>query len=1056
MLTVRCLCRLSVCLWPVAAAVSELVSALKPALLAQYELDASVSGSGYSARMQSQAAIAAAAATATAAAAAAAAAAEEEPSLSGGASGPKLHRPASGSHDDAGVVAGSSEEEGRHHLRVHGATSRRNSAPSVAPHSTPSVAPRPSHALLTSPSPLFFPSTAAQHGATAVEPEAPLVVPDPTAIDVVTSEHATARLLWAWETQLEHEYRLFSLLEHSLKKPYLLSVHHCVLQLSFQMSLQLTNMYYDFDKAFMRQLMGQKLSTKTRGKIHDMQHKMAEERNAAEVERRRRANLDYPPQPTPQQQHRARRNSQSVASLSTLLGSVGGAADGTSGVSPLISYPLGSAHSDCDLASTLTSNQDEGPTVLDPSAPSVGEVRFSSCCRQFDNLRRIYRCRWGEKGDGVVDETDLRMDDWDAGTSLLHSTIRAGAASAELQSLSAAGMAPMGSARARELMLGERWRAMRAAAIAAMAKRGFGSDKAAATTAATSSTANAAADAAALKAQQWMLRHFDGSGGAGGSNAGVSLGGGLDSFFGLDMSAQAMRLADQTAPVFYQQQFRLHSSLARSYSRLIFLAHYRIGVSLAIKRKKKQFDMLSFDEVQLLAQILMRCWAVPVGSAALAADEAMLDEPLLARQDSSRAPVDPSPFSVSLASGAPPSNPAMAAGGTSSAFFPQSISPNLRPAAGPAASLTTLPIDSAAGALASTSNANMFAGPTAVSRMVTAESTSRAALRRLSVDESAVAAPSLYILSPLSPDASTLHSSSTPPSHRSVSGAACAGYDFLPIVSQMRASDEDVWVGDALDGDFIHGLADLKSQMGSKLLDEYAAGIGKMFRDTIQLHASNSAAGAAASPVAPLGASSTTAGAAAAAGDVCAPIASSLRPSVLAKLLSRIPALLKSLHSLAVSLHKSKRLRTLLSDLIEDVLRPLLKQGAAAPAPLELLYFMRCVRDAVSALPSLMHLAIERNPLYPHPYERRQRQQAAAHDAMRRQHSVSTLATPSHAGALSTIAHAGSVSGAPTGGPTAADPLHRAIIHWCRFLDAVGPICVILYMKLSHATQETI
>ena len=1036
-----------------AFAVSELVAALKPALLAQYELDASVSGSGYSARVQSQAAIAAAAATA--AAAAAAAAAEDESSVSGG---PKLRRPASGSNDegDGGVIAGSSEEEGRHNLRVHGATSRRNSAPSVAPHSTPSVAPRPSHALLTSPSPLFFPSTAAQHGAAAVEAEAPLVVPDPTAIDLVTSEHATARLLWAWETQLEHEYRLFALLEHSLKKPYLLSVHYCVLQLSFQMSLQLTNMYYDFDKAFMRQLMGQKLSTKTRGNIHDMQNKMADERNAEEVERRRRANLDYPPQPTPQQQHRARRNSQSVASLSTLLGSGGGGGviGGSSGVSALSSYPLGSAHCDGDLASTLTSNEDEGPSVLDPSAPSVAEVRFSSCCRQFDNLRRIYRCRWGEKGDGVVDETDLRMDDWDAGTSLLHSTIRAGAASAELQSLSAAGMAPVGSARARELMLGERWRAMRAAAIAAMAKRGFGSDKAAATTAATSSTANAAADAAALKAQQWMLRHFDGSGGAGGSNAGVALGGGLDSFFGLDMSTQAMRLADQTAPVFYQQQFRLHSSLARSYSRLIFLAHYRIGVSLAIKRKKKQFDMLSFDEVQLLAQILMRCWAVPVGSAA--GDESLLDEPLLGRQDSSRAPVDPSPFSVSTTTGAPPSNPAMATGGNSSAFFPQSISPNLRPAVGPAASLATLPSDSTVGALASTSNANMFAGPTAVSRMVTAESTSRAALRRLSVDEP-TGAPSLYILSPASLDDSTLRSSSLS-SPRSASGAACAGYDFLPIVAQMRAADEDVWVGDALDADFINGLAELKSQMGSKLLDEYAVAIGKMFRDTIQLHA---AAGAAASPLAaaaaaPVGGSASTAGASAASG-AGAPVSSSLRPSVLAKLLSRLPALLKSLHSLSVSLHKSKRLRTLLSDLIEDVLRPLLKQGAAAPAPLELMFLMRCVRDAVTTLPSLSHLGIERSPVYPHPYERRQRQQAAAQDAMRRQHSVSSMqATPSHAGALSTIAHAGSVSGGQTGGPTAADPLHRAILHWCRFLDAVGPICVILYMKLSHATQDVI
>lgn len=1089
--------------WTQGVAVAELLSSLKSALLEQYELDASASGSGYSALVQAQAA---------AQAQQAAQAAEEEErggawSDDDEAAPPKMRHPHSlptpattaargqaGADDgeddvdravtehlrraqaaDSGAAAeagGSSSDEERARIRrkLGANASRRNSATAsvsgkhpaaqsraqlkgsstAAARSTPSALPRSSGfsaaTASASPSPLpvdllgELPPSVASIAASSL-PSAP---PDPSAIDLDSSSQAMSRLLWAWESQLEHQWRLFSLLEHALKKPFLLSVHYSVLQLSFQMQLQLTNLYYDFDRGFMRQLLGLKLSTKTRGNISDMLSKIKQERVENQEEGARRPEATAAATAAA---YAARRNSQS-----SLLG-----APPMSGLNAL----LPSADSDYDLASSLAavSNgaDDSSSLPMSSGAGSGGDpVRFSSCCRQFDNLRRIYRARWGEKGDG---ETDLRLDDFDAGISLLHSSIRAQAVSASM---------PGGAAAAKkDDVLSERWRAMRAAAAAAMAKRGFGSDKNAAATPASasaaaagssSSSATAAAAAANMRAQQWMLRHFDAAAGSAGSllSGGVALGGGLDDFFGLDRSSLAMRPGEQTLPLFIQQQFRLHSSLACLYSRMIFLAHYRIGVSITVKRKKKQLTLLSFDEQHLIAQILMRCWCVPVGSASAGTTGADDVAPSLE---------DPRAFSTSPA-------------GSSSLV---SVTAQQAAAGGGASS-----------------------DPPTLSRLATTDSTTAAAgARRGSLDDPSVA---IYDLSPhtVPPSTRGLQSASNFPSPAALrvdndgnparaarasapaAGAACAGYDFLPIVSAIRPGDEECWVGDVLDSDFLSGLAELKTVMGSnRFMEEYATTLGRMMRDTIQLQvqitqqqlkagtvtqgAGAGAGAAGASTVSSAAAAqgqsgSIGAGAAAAAGSDSAShsltsstqsSASILRSSVLLKLQSRLPALLKSLHALAVNLPKSKRLRTLLSDLLEEVLRPLLKLGASSH---ELLYFMRAVREAIMLMPSIAHLQLEREAVYPHAYERKERaERAAAAAAAAAEAEQPTPSQQSRSIAAATVASAGSQT--PAGSSAAAsarlsqDPMRRALVRWCRFLDAIGPCSVILYINLSHSQE---
>jgi hypothetical protein len=921
-------------------------------------------------------------------------------------------------------------------------------------------------------------------------------LPDPSAIDVVSSAQATARLLWAWESQLEQQFRLYGLLEHALKKPFLLSLHYCVVQLAFQTQLQLVNHYYDFDRSFIRCLMGLKLSTKTRGQIASMQDKLQEQRTA-----RRASGVDK--QEAQQAAAMAsRRNSQSVISQ-TGLGSSGGV-----GLSA-----LSGAASEGDLASSLSAlalSDDAGDLGV---LGGGGSVRYSSCCRQFDNLRRIYRSRWGEKGDGVVGEVADQhgsMEEPDNVSSLFSSspspaggfTPLSAGGGASPSSISTAGL----SWRKREeILLSERWRAMRAAAVAAMAKRGFGgADKSSAATPA----ASAATAAAHLKAQQWMLRHFDAAGPGAGGGLSSHGGGGLDSFFGLDSSSQAICLPEQAAPVFYQAQFRLHAALARSYSRLVFLAHYRIGVSLTLKRKKRHVELLSFDEVHLVAQIIQRCWAIPVGGPAEAA-AAGEEEPHIVGQSNIGPPPDTarsmvtSPLSLSLVSTATHNNnPALSAGAAhSSSFFPQTnVSPRALKTGGVAGATAT------EGAAAASTGNNLMFTPHAVTRLLSADSVAR----RFSVDESSVA-PAVFELASATPNldapsvSATVHSVAA--SRSTTGAAACGGYDFLPIVAQMRESDEDRWVGDVLDMEFVSGLAELKAVMNSKMLDEYGSVLAKLMRETIQLHQSfavaPNATGAVAggqqgvvppTPHSQAGAipstsqqpqlqrqpsalpsamgllprsstfsrqGSTVEGVTAGPPPQSSPtsglsLAGVLRPAVLQKLLPRIPALLKSLHALAVQLHKGKRVRTLLADLLEEVLRPLLKLGAA---PAEMLVLLRQVRDAVSSVPSLAHLAIEPKPVYPFPYERAAHSAAAATT-----HTSGGAAAAGAAGrptstpSISLSARPPAVTpsasmGAASSSSSMHDPLRRAMVHWCRFLDAVVPLCFILYTNLVQAQE---
>jgi hypothetical protein len=272
--------------------------------------------------------------------------------------------------------------------------------------------------------------------------------------------------------------------------------------------------------------------------------------------------------------------------------------------------------------------------------------------------------------------------------------------------------------------------------------------------------------------------------------------------------------------------------------------------------------------------------------------------------------------------------------------------------------------------------------------------------------------------------------------------------------------------------------------LNSKALDEYAGVLTRMMRDTIQLQLGQSLIHQQSraslpqphSSIAQLQTASTvthrlsTPAAAATSSsaatqsipqssvtvDASSPVSSGilLRPAVLFKLQSRIPALLKSLHALAIHLHKSKRVRTLLSDLVEEVLRPLLKLGASSS---EVLCHLRQVRDAVASVPSWIPFGIEREPVYPHAYERRQAElaTATAASAPRQTSLPAPQSTPSTTRSLasSMLARAGSATplGMAANFSSASESLRRSLVHWCRWLDAVIPICVILFIKLVQA-----
>lgn len=184
----------------------------------------------------------------------------------------------------------SSSDEGdasRQHLRVR---SSRDSCRNSATGSVSGKHPRASHGIRGTPqlpvsaSPQF--SAAAATASPPPESTAPAdsfypaQIPVPSSIDLLSSAQAQARLLWAWETQMEHQFRLYTLLEYALKKPFLLNIHYCIVQLSVQIQLQLTKHYYSFDPAFVRHLMGQKLSTKTRGTIESILEKVRRRKSA--------------------------------------------------------------------------------------------------------------------------------------------------------------------------------------------------------------------------------------------------------------------------------------------------------------------------------------------------------------------------------------------------------------------------------------------------------------------------------------------------------------------------------------------------------------------------------------------------------------------------------------------------------------------------------------------------------------------------------------------------------------------------------------------------------
>jgi len=798
----------------------------------------------------------------------------------------------------------------------------------------------------------------------SILPAASLPLPPlPSSLDLHCSSAALNRLLWVWESQMVHQYRLFSMIEHSLKKPFLLSAHYCLLQLSFQMQLQLTNMYYDLDPVWTRQLIGAKLSTlKTRSNLAALHERMQTECVA------RMATQEHE-----QEQRRAReqRWPQSWREM-TRIQREGGAEDGSGAINYSIS------------------------AVGMQSLPAPSDfVRFSSCCRQFDNLRRLYHARWGEKGDGVIVEIDMRMDDDGAA-----------AAARKHQSAFHSSHSPHMTGAGRKwderLMLSERWRMMRAAATAAMARRGFGVDK---HTAGSASPMIGAASSAGARTQPW-LRSLDAAEAQLMSSSGI---GSLDEFFGFDSSSQPMRASEHTAPVFFQRQFRLHSSLPRCYSRLIFLSHYRIAMDI---RRKKAHDALTFDEAQLIAQILMRCWAMPVGT---------VEEWFEKEEESRRSRTGSSQQQQQVAQQTS-ADPAL-----SSSFQP-----------------SVDIYDDAQSSERATQSASDLAS-SAASQQAAAEEQKQpvpALARRLSATD------------PTHPNLSSHSDSSVP-------GAAADGFDFLPIVAQMRDVDEEIFVGDVIDAEFINGLKHIKTHVTSRMMEDYAIAMTRMCKEaatiaerplsqqttqdahrTVVLHrtatwadctdmasqeagleiavkASNDAETAAASLFAfppPSGSTSlppSSSGSPASAPSSTASV-SSLRPSVLLKLPSKLLPLIKSFHSLAASLHKTKQLRSLLHDIHDGPLKTMEKMGAGIA---EVAFVMTALRHTFTQLPHVKQHAITSHPQYPYAYQRMTRSDGST--------ACSSL-PPS-------------------------DSSHRSFINWCRFLDAVTPITIILWMKASHS-----
>lgn len=137
-----------------------------------------------------------------------------------------------------------------------------------------------------------------------------------------------------------------------------------------------------------------------------------------------------------------------------------------------------------------------------------------------------------------------------------------------------------------------------------------------------------------------------------------------------------------------------------------------------------------------------------------------------------------------------------------------------------------------------------------------------------------------------------------------------------------------------------------------------------------------------------------------------------IRSSMLLKVQSKLQPWLKSLHSIAISLGKSKRIRSLVTDLQDEILKPLWKLGWNVS---EVMYIMKILREKVGSLSTLVRYDIPTQAKYPCAYER--------------QGGTFSLAT--------------------------AEPLHRAFLHWCRFLDAIGPISIILYIKMTRNQEQT-
>lgn len=75
------------------------------------------------------------------------------------------------------------------------------------------------------------------------------------------------RLLQAATYSMYNQFRIYSLLEPSFRKPSLLTDRLSLAQITDSEVSELCHMYYDFDCAFMRELMGEKISKMTRNEV---------------------------------------------------------------------------------------------------------------------------------------------------------------------------------------------------------------------------------------------------------------------------------------------------------------------------------------------------------------------------------------------------------------------------------------------------------------------------------------------------------------------------------------------------------------------------------------------------------------------------------------------------------------------------------------------------------------------------------------------------------------------------------------------------------------------